>query len=153
MEDMLKSGTGFDLTIILKMVCIIKTHRYTQPGLLEWHSVECATPKIQVILDWGLRSHSTAGLRSASWSGVWNGTPRGQHSRCWSSQVDCSNFTLYSIIHSGIQVYFQSKLAVFQFIFSFCSKKNKIWNGEWSVKWIEVQKWSAWLHSALQSNN
>ena len=28
-----------------------------------------------------------------------------------------------------------------------------ILNGEWSAKRIEVQKWSAGLHSALQSNN
>ena len=54
-------------------------------GHLDWHSMECVTPKLQAFLECGLRLHSND--RSAEWklkwSAIWHS--KGVHSVRWSA--------------------------------------------------------------------
>ena len=108
------------------------------------HHCHCGTPGHFWMLDWG---RTPPGVQSASWSGVLYGTPYAGVTK-W--QMDCSTctptprFTLQSSsIFIVVKWQFFSSFSVFP------QKRNKIWNGELSVRWIEVQKWSAGWSAAI----
>ena len=105
--------------------------------------MECVTPKLQAFLECGLRLHSND--RSAEWKLKWSAIchSKGVHSVRWSPWAEWGSF----IPLSGNCL---SPKQNFVFVIS---STCPVLNWEWSEIWIELIKWSASLHSALQSNS